>query len=214
MVVDISNDDVIAENCRFGNWMCVPTRLLNSTQWLKRQRMKLVAEKVLRCALQCFFPLEIHKYTNTQIRKYTNTQVLKNEPYKDVPLLNGKFTEGQYTHKIYHLASKVVIVVFIIIILWPSAWPSSCSSPSSLWSAVLTNLSGQVPSWIKMVAPTGSLEVIIISILVFFLIIFFVILFLIFFVIFFVIFFIIILNLFLIISLADFIVVNVVISTS
>ena len=59
----------------------------------------------------------IHKYTNTQIRKYTNTQVLKNEPYKDVPLLNGKFTEGQYTHKIYHLASKVVIVVFIIIIM-------------------------------------------------------------------------------------------------
>ena len=60
-----------------------------------------------------------------------------------------------------------------------------------------------------MVAPTGSLEVITISILVFFLIIFFVILFLIFFIIF----FIIILNLFLIISSADFIVVNVVIST-
>ena len=40
-------------------------------------------------------------------KRYTNTQVLKNEPYKDVPLLNGKFTEGQYTHKIYHLASKV-----------------------------------------------------------------------------------------------------------
>ena len=61
------------------------------------------------------------KYTNTQIHKYTtshytNTQVLKNEPYKDVPLLNGKFTEGQYTHKIYHLASKVAIVVFLIII--------------------------------------------------------------------------------------------------
>jgi len=34
-------------------------------------------------------------------------QVLKNEPYEDVPLLNGKFTKGQYTYKIYHLASKV-----------------------------------------------------------------------------------------------------------
>ena len=34
-------------------------------------------------------------------------EVLKNEPYDDVPLLNGKFTKGQYTHKIYHLASKV-----------------------------------------------------------------------------------------------------------
>ena len=42
---------------------------------------------------------------------------MKNEPYKDVPLLNGKFTEGQYTHKIYHLASKVAFVVFLIIIM-------------------------------------------------------------------------------------------------
>eukprot|EP00088_Acartia_fossae_P001357 TRINITY_DN10521_c0_g1_i1.p1 TRINITY_DN10521_c0_g1~~TRINITY_DN10521_c0_g1_i1.p1 ORF type:complete len:272 (-),score=31.76 TRINITY_DN10521_c0_g1_i1:174-989(-) len=49
-------------------------------------------------------------------------EVLKNEPYDNVPLLNGKFTKGQYTHKIYHLASKV-------------------------------------PSWIKMVAPKGSLEI-------------------------------------------------------
>jgi hypothetical protein len=35
-------------------------------------------------------------------------EVLKNEPYENVPLLNGKFTKGQYTHKIYHLASKVI----------------------------------------------------------------------------------------------------------
>jgi len=49
-------------------------------------------------------------------------EVLKNEPYDNVPLLNGKFMKGQYTHKIYHLASKV-------------------------------------PSWIKMVAPKGSLEI-------------------------------------------------------
>jgi len=34
-------------------------------------------------------------------------EVLKNEPYDDVPLLNGKFCKGQYTYKIYHLASKV-----------------------------------------------------------------------------------------------------------
>jgi len=50
-------------------------------------------------------------------------EVLKNEPYENVPLLNGKFTKGQYTKKIYHLASKV-------------------------------------PSWIKMVAPKGSLEIV------------------------------------------------------
>ena len=33
--------------------------------------------------------------------------MLKNEPYNNIPLLNGKFTSGQYTYKIYHLASKV-----------------------------------------------------------------------------------------------------------
>jgi len=49
-------------------------------------------------------------------------EVLKNEPYDNHPLLNGKFTKGQYTYKIYRLESKV-------------------------------------PSWIKMIAPTGSLEV-------------------------------------------------------
>lgn len=36
-------------------------------------------------------------------------EVLKNEPYDNVPLLNGKFTKGQYTYKIYHLASKVLV---------------------------------------------------------------------------------------------------------
>lgn len=54
-------------------------------------------------------------------------EVLKNEPYdenheKYIPLMGGRFSKGQYTHKIYHLASKV-------------------------------------PGWIKMVAPTGSLEI-------------------------------------------------------
>ena len=34
-------------------------------------------------------------------------QVLKNEPYDNHPLLNGKFTKGQYTYKIYRLESKV-----------------------------------------------------------------------------------------------------------
>ncbi|KAF8792555.1 Phosphatidylinositol transfer protein alpha like protein [Argiope bruennichi] len=34
-------------------------------------------------------------------------EVLKNEPFDNVPLLGGKFTKGQYTYKIYHLASKV-----------------------------------------------------------------------------------------------------------
>lgn len=34
-------------------------------------------------------------------------EVLKNEPFTNFPLLGGKYTSGQYTYKIYHLASKV-----------------------------------------------------------------------------------------------------------
>lgn len=34
-------------------------------------------------------------------------EVLKNEPFTDYPLLGGKYSSGQYTYKIYHLASKV-----------------------------------------------------------------------------------------------------------
>ena len=39
-------------------------------------------------------------------------EVLKNEAYDEnhadyIPLLGGKFTKGQYTDKVYHLASKV-----------------------------------------------------------------------------------------------------------
>ena len=49
-------------------------------------------------------------------------EVLRNEPFTDYPLLSGKFDSGQYTHKIYHLSSKV-------------------------------------PSWIRSIAPKGSLEI-------------------------------------------------------
>ena len=33
--------------------------------------------------------------------------MIKNEPYDNIPLLNGQFTKGQYTLKKYFLASKV-----------------------------------------------------------------------------------------------------------
>ena len=39
-------------------------------------------------------------------------EVLKNESYTDgEPLLNGRFTKGQYTDKIYHLESKVPAMI-------------------------------------------------------------------------------------------------------
>ncbi|KFD71224.1 hypothetical protein M514_04932, partial [Trichuris suis] len=34
-------------------------------------------------------------------------EVLKNEPYEDEPLFNDNFSTGQYTHKIYHISTKV-----------------------------------------------------------------------------------------------------------
>uniref|UniRef100_A0A914DMA9 Phosphatidylinositol transfer protein n=1 Tax=Acrobeloides nanus TaxID=290746 RepID=A0A914DMA9_9BILA len=34
-------------------------------------------------------------------------EVLKNEPFEDSPLFHGKYANGQYTYKVYHLASKV-----------------------------------------------------------------------------------------------------------
>ncbi|CAI4231492.1 unnamed protein product [Auanema sp. JU1783] len=38
-------------------------------------------------------------------------EVLKNEPFDDVPLLGGQYNKGQYTHKIYHLQSKVPTII-------------------------------------------------------------------------------------------------------
>ena len=71
--------------------------------------------------------------------------MIKNEPYDDHPLLNGKFTKGQYTYKIYRLESKV----------------SKIQLPCQLSTVFRTchiNIY-QVPGWIKMIAPAGSLEV-------------------------------------------------------
>ena len=32
-------------------------------------------------------------------------EVLKNEPFENEPLFGGKYTSGQFTHKIYHFQS-------------------------------------------------------------------------------------------------------------
>lgn len=42
-------------------------------------------------------------------------EVLKNEPFTDHPLLGGKFSTGQYTYKIYHLASKVPSFIRLLV---------------------------------------------------------------------------------------------------
>ncbi|KAK7871709.1 hypothetical protein R5R35_013998 [Gryllus longicercus] len=63
-------------------------------------------------------PLTVEEYQVAQLYSVaeaskTNTgggegvEVLKNEPFDDHPLLGGKYSKGQYTYKIYHLASKV-----------------------------------------------------------------------------------------------------------
>lgn len=42
-------------------------------------------------------------------------EVLKNEPFTDYPLLGGKYSSGQYTYKIYHLASKVPAFIRLLL---------------------------------------------------------------------------------------------------
>ncbi|KAE8744697.1 hypothetical protein FOCC_FOCC008700 [Frankliniella occidentalis] len=41
-------------------------------------------------------------------------EVIKNEPFDNYPLLGGKYSKGQYTYKIYHLASKVPAFIRIL----------------------------------------------------------------------------------------------------
>jgi len=41
-------------------------------------------------------------------------EVLKNEPFDNFPLLGGKYSSGQYTYKIYHLASKVPAMIRLL----------------------------------------------------------------------------------------------------
>lgn len=41
-------------------------------------------------------------------------EVLKNEYFKDFPLLGGKYKSGQYTYKIYHLQSKVPALIRLL----------------------------------------------------------------------------------------------------
>ena len=41
-------------------------------------------------------------------------EVVKNEPFSNYPLLDGKYDKGQYTYKIYHLDSKVPSIVRLI----------------------------------------------------------------------------------------------------
>lgn len=39
-------------------------------------------------------------------------EVLRNEPFSGVSLFNGEYTNGQYTHKIYHLQSYIFIFYY------------------------------------------------------------------------------------------------------
>lgn len=41
-------------------------------------------------------------------------EVLKNEPFNNHPLLGGRYSSGQYTYKVYHLASKVPSIIKLI----------------------------------------------------------------------------------------------------
>ena len=53
--------------------------------------------------------------------------MLKNEPFTPTegiqptsPLLNGKYTTGQFTHKIYHLARYAVLCILFVYLIYAS----------------------------------------------------------------------------------------------
>ncbi|XP_050292819.1 phosphatidylinositol transfer protein alpha isoform isoform X2 [Anthonomus grandis grandis] len=86
----------------YANEICQP--------WQRRQNLN----KYCRVTL----PLTVEEYQVAQLFSVAeaskdNTgggegiEVLKNEPFTNYPLLGGKYNSGQYTYKIYHLASKV-----------------------------------------------------------------------------------------------------------
>jgi len=81
---------------------------------VEESEVKMVVLKEYRVTL----PMTVEEYQVAQLYSVAEAsknetgggegvEVIKNEPYDNVPLLNGKFNAGQYTYKIYHLASKV-----------------------------------------------------------------------------------------------------------
>ncbi|KAL7076069.1 hypothetical protein ACQ4LE_004716 [Meloidogyne hapla] len=42
-----------------------------------------------------------------QTRKGEGVEIVQDEPFDNIPLCQGRYTEGQFTHKIYHMRSKI-----------------------------------------------------------------------------------------------------------
>ena len=72
-------------------------------------------ENIVIVTLFCFAVAQLYavaEASKAETGGGEGVEVLKNEPYdetheKYIPLMGGRFSKGQYTHKIYHLASKV-----------------------------------------------------------------------------------------------------------
>lgn len=41
-------------------------------------------------------------------------EIIANEPYTNKPIFHGEFGEGQYTHKVYHLARQGICFSILI----------------------------------------------------------------------------------------------------
>ena len=54
---------------------------------------------------------QLHNVAQATRNEAPNVQVIQNGPFENVPLLGERFSEGQYTKKIYHLASKIPFLV-------------------------------------------------------------------------------------------------------
>ncbi|KAL3071305.1 hypothetical protein niasHT_032546 [Heterodera trifolii] len=95
-------------------------RKVSSREEIVQQRVKVADAKttMLIKEYRIVMPLTIEEYQIGQLFSVNETsrqetgggegvQVVRNEPFEGESLFNGVYTSGQFTHKIYHLKSKV-----------------------------------------------------------------------------------------------------------
>jgi len=66
-------------------------------------------------------------------------EILRNESFTDQPLMNGRYSEGQYTLKIYHVESKIPTLIKLIVPRGSKQVYEECWNSYPYMKTVLTN---------------------------------------------------------------------------
>lgn len=91
-------------------------------------------------------------------------EVVKNEPFDGVPLLNGRYTKGQYTYKIFHLERYVCLKYKRLQSIIPCLIRLHFKTLEKFIVfldifALHFDLISKVPSFVKYFVPKGSLKI-------------------------------------------------------